>query len=551
MNKIFNKILYHKGDLFGAIIAGIIAFPQALAFGVASGFGAIAGLWGAIILSLTTGFLGENLPLVSGPTAPVAIVLASAYTFISGDISKLILILVMASMLQIIISLTSIPNLIKYVPYPVISGFLSGIGAIIIILQFPVLIGTIAKSSTLETLLHAGQILSNFDINSTILGLSTLFILFFTPKFISKIIPTQLFALIIMTAITYYFNIDVEKISAINATLPQLYLPKLNLEVLYSTFPIALTLAFVASNESLLTGVILDSLTKKKHNSKKLILMQGLGNFICAITGSMLGSAATMRSVAAVKNGAITKLTTILSALFLALVFFKCNWFISQIPICVLAAILIKIGLDIIDFKVFKILNFAPKDDFAVLFAVLFLTIFYNLIFAIAVGIVLSSLLYAKRTADATVIKEKENVDIYSDYEISIEQKSHYKIRILHLDGHFFFGSISQIVSHFDEMLETEYIILTYDAKTQLDMSAIFALEDIIVRLQSQNIKLLLVITREDVYKNITIMETIINQIGKNSLFDNEKDAIDTAILGLKKQGENLWKTQKKVYKYY
>ena len=540
MNKIFNKILYHKGDLFGAIIAGIIAFPQALAFGVASGFGAIAGLWGAIILSLTTGFLGENLPLVSGPTAPVAIVLASAYTFISGDISKLILILVMASMLQIIISLTSIPNLIKYVPYPVISGCLSGIGAIIIILQFPVLIGTIAKSSTLETLLHAGQILSNFDINSTILGLSTLFILFFTPKFISKIIPTQLFALIIMTAITYYFNIDVEKISAINATLPQLYLPKLNLEVLYSTFPIALTLAFVASNESLLTGVILDSLTKKKHNSKKLIFMQGLGNFICAITGSMLGSAATMRSVAAVKNGAITKLTTILSALFLALVFFKCNWFISQIPICVLAAILIKIGLDIIDFKVFRILNFAPKDDLAVLFAVLFLTIFYNLIFAIAVGIVLSSLLYAKRTADATVIKEKENVDIYSDYEISIEQKSHYKIRILHLDGHFFFGSISQIVSHFDEMLETEYIILTYDAKTQLDMSAIFALEDIIVRLQSQNIKLLLVITREDVYKNITIMETIINQIGKNSLFDNEKDAIDTAILGLKKQGENL-----------
>ena len=540
MNKIFNKILYHKGDLFGAIIAGIIAFPQALAFGVASGFGAIAGLWGAIILSLTTGFLGENLPLVSGPTAPVAIVLASAYTFISGDISKLILILVMASMLQIIISLTSIPNLIKYVPYPVISGFLSGIGAIIIILQFPVLIGTIAKSSTLETLLHAGQILSNFDINSTILGLSTLFILFFTPKFISKIIPTQLFALIIMTAITYYFNINVEKISAINATLPQLYLPKLNLEVLYSTFPIALTLAFVASNESLLTGVILDSLTKKKHNSKKLILMQGLGNFICAITGSMLGSAATMRSVAAVKNGAITKLTTILSALFLALVFFKCNWFISQIPICVLAAILIKIGLDIIDFKVFKILNFAPKDDLAVLFAVLFLTIFYNLIFAIAVGIVLSSLLYAKRTADTTVIKEKENVDIYSDYEISIEQKSHYKIRILHLDGHFFFGSISQIVSHFDEMLETEYIILTYDSKTQLDMSAIFALEDIIVRLQSQNIKLLLVITREDVYKNITIMETIINQIGKNSLFDNEKDAIDTAILGLKEQGENL-----------
>ena len=202
---------------------------------------------------------------------------------------------------------------------------------------------------------------------------------------------------------------------------------------------------------------------------------------------------------------------------------------VAEIPLAVLAGILIKISLDIIDFKVLKILKFAPKDDLTVLVIVLLLTVFYNLIFAIGVGIVLSSLLYAKRVADSTIIKEKQELDTYSDYEISIEQNSHYKIRILHLDGQFFFGSISQIVSHFDELLETKYIILTYNSNIELDMSAIFALEDIIVRLQSQNIKLFLVITNDTVREKIIEMHTITEQIGKESLFAEEKDAINIA----------------------
>ena len=122
-----------------------------------------------------------------------------------------------------------------------------------------------------------------------------------------------------------------------------------------------------------------------------------------------------------------------------------------------------------------------------------------------------------------------QELDTYSDYEISIEQNSHYKIRILHLDGQFFFGSISQIVSHFDELLETKYIILTYNSNIELDMSAIFALEDIIVRLQSQNIKLFLVITNDTVREKIIEMHTITEQIGKESLFAEEKDAINIA----------------------
>ena len=529
MENILKKCSFIKGEVFGAMIAGIIAFPQALAFGVASGFGASAGIWGAIILSFIVGLVGSKVPVISGPTAPVAIILASAFAVTSGKVSDVILILIMASILQILISLTSAPKLIKYVPYPVISGFLSGIGLIIIILQTPVLLGAVAKSSTIETLMNLPSLMNSISLHSTILGIATLLLLFFTPKFISRIIPVQLLVLVVMTVVAYYSGWDVAKISTMSVSFPKLIIPSFSIDLISKYFPLALTLAFVATSESLLTGVIIDSLTKHKHNSKQLISVHGIGNLICSLTGSMGGSAATMRSVAAVKNDAKTNLSSIISSIFLLIVLLKFSWFIVQIPICVLAGILIKIGLDIIDFKILKILKFAPKDDLTVLVIVLFLTVFYNLIFAIGVGIVLSSLLYAKRVADNTVIKEKQDFDTYSDYEISVEQSSHYKIRILHLDGQFFFGSISQIVSHFDELLETKYIILTYNSNNELDMSAIFALEDIIVRLQSQNIKLFLVITNDNVREKIIEMHTITEQIGEESLFKEEKDAITVA----------------------
>ena len=516
-----------KGDVFGAITAGIIAFPQALAFGVSSGFGAAAGIWGAVILSFVTGIIGCNLPLISGPTGPASIIIASAFATTSGNLSDVILILIMASILQIIISVTSVPKLIKYVPYPVISGFLSGIGLIIIILQIPPLLGGTCCSSTLQTLLKIPDILVFFNKHSAILGIFTLLLLFFTPKIIKKHIPVQLFALVTATFVSYFCGLNVEKISEINVSFPHMIVPEFSFNVIEKCFPISLTLAFVASCESLLTGVIMDSLTKKKHNSKRLIFSQGIGNLICSLTGSMGGSAATMRSVAAVKNGSTTKLSSIFSSIFLLLILFKFSWFIAQIPICVLAAILIKIGLDIIDFKVLNILKYAPKDDLAVLISVLFLTVFYNLIFAIGVGIVLSSLLYAKKVADKTKIREK--IDVYSDFETQIEQSTHYKIRILHLDGQFFFGSISQIVSHFDELLETKYIILTYNSNVELDMSAIFALEDIILRLKSQNINLLFVLSNENVFNKISNITAISEQIGYNSLFKDENAAIDFA----------------------
>ena len=531
--EIKEKLLTFKGDLFGGIIAAIIAFPQALAFGVASGMGAAAGIWGAIILSLMAGVLGCNLPLVSGPTGPTAIIIATIVGMASGNISSVISILVMAAIFQMIISLTSIPRMIKYVPYPVISGFLTGIGLIIIILQLAPLLGGVTQSSTIKALINYPLVFANINLHALGLGGVTLFILFFTPKFISKIVPVQLLALILMTGVASYFGFNVEKISSIVFSLPQFQMPHFTVDLIMRDIPTALTLAFIATSESLLTGIIMDSLTKIKHNSKRLIMAQGFGNLFCAITGSMVGAAATMRSVAAVKSGAKTRWAAILASGILVLVLFKFTSFISQIPICVLAAILIKIGYDILDLKVLKVLKYAPKDDLYVLIAVLLLTVFYNLIFALGIGIILAALLYAKRIADDTNVKitHYNHLD-YTPYEAKVEKDSHYKIRILHIDGQFFFGSITQIVSHFDVMLETEYIILNYSSNTELDMSAIFALEDIIVRLRDQKIKLLLVLPGEKVYEQIKSIE-VISQLGEDAIFTDENEAITTALSNL------------------
>lgn len=533
MANISEKSAELKGDIFGAIIATIIAFPQALAFGVASGLGASAGLWGAIILSLIAGILGSNLPFVSGPTGPSAIIVAVIVGEMSGNIDKVIPILIMAAVFQILISLTQIPKMVKYVPYPVISGFLTGIGLIIIILQLSPLLGGATFSSTIKVLMYYPELFSHINIQALILGVFTLGILFFTPKCITRFVPSQLLALVIMTGVSYYLGFDVEKISGVTFSIPHAHLPHFSLDMIMQCIPAALTLAFIATSESLLTGIIMDSLMKVKHNSKRLVASQGIGNLFCAVTGSMYGTAATMRSVAAVKIGAKTRVASILCAFIMAVLLFKFTGFISQIPICVLAAILIKIGYDILDLKVLKVLKYAPKDDLYVLLAVLFLTVFYNLIFALGLGIVLAALLYAKRVADNTNIKVNEyKPDAYTPYETKVERDSHYKIRILHIDGQFFFGSITQIVSHFDELLETEYIILNYSSNSELDMSAIFALEDIIVRLEAQKIKLCLVIPNEKVYNQIKSLK-IVSQLGEDAVLNDENTAIKNALTDL------------------
>lgn len=524
------------GDILGGLNAAIITLPQALAFGVATGFGASAGIWGAIILCLIAGVLGTKVPMISGVTGPVAIVVASVMHALNKDMGSVIFIIFMAGIFQILLSLSKLPEVVKYVPYPVISGFMNGVGVIIIIMQLNPLLGLPPCSNTIESLECVYNSLHAVNIEAFAIGALTLLIVFLFPKKWNKYVPSQILALIICTLISIKTGLNIPRIDQISISLPAIVMPHTNLHDLITYMHYAVTLAVILSSESLLTGLVCTSITKVQLPPRRLLSAQGLGNMFCALTGSLPGSAATMRTVAALKTGASTRLAAVVTPLVLVLLLYKFSGFVADIPLAVLAGILIKIGYDIIDTKFLKVIKLAPKDDLYVLTLVFLLTVFYNLIVAVGAGIVLAALLYAKKVADNAklVANEVYDKDIIK-LEKMLEKDYKHKIRVVHINGAFFFGSATQLISQFDEFLGTRYLILVYDSESLLDISAMFALEDIILRLKSQHIKTLMVIKNQEVYNQLKNYN-IVSQIGESRMFFDEIEAINHAKQSFKKR---------------
>ena len=358
-----NKLQVFAGDILGGLNAAIITLPQALAFGVATGFGASAGIWGAIILSVIAGVLGTKIPMISGVTGPVAIVVASIMHALNKDISSVIFIIFLAGILQVLLSLTKLPEIVKYVPYPVISGFMNGVGVIIIIMQLNPLLGIAPCSNTIESLEIVFKSFNNLNLQAFSIGLLTLLIVFLFPKKWNKYVPSQILALIICTIVSIKMGLNVSKISEISVALPAIQLPHTNLHDLITYLQYSITLAVILSSESLLTGLVCTSITKVQLPPKSLLSAQGIGNICCALTGTLPGSAATMRTVAALKAGASTKLAAVVTSFVLVLLIYKFSGFVAEIPLAVLAGILIKIGYDIIDTKFLRVIKLAPRDS--------------------------------------------------------------------------------------------------------------------------------------------------------------------------------------------
>ena len=528
------RLQIFSGDILGGLNAAIITLPQALAFGVATGFGASAGIWGAIILCFVAGELGTKVPMISGVTGPVAIVIASVMHALNQNFDTVVFIIFMAGILQILLSLTKLPEIVKYVPYPVISGFMNGVGVIIIIMQLNPLFGLKSCSNTIESLENLVKTGTSLNPQALAIGALALLIVFGFPKKWNKYVPSQILALILCTFISIKMGLNIERISQISVSLPSIHIPHTNLHDFIAYFHYSIILAIIFSSESLLTGLVCTSVTKVQVPPKRLLASQGIGNICCALTGNLAGSAATMRTVAALKTGATTRLAAVVTSLILVLLIYQFSGFVAKIPLSVLAAILIKIGYDIIDTKFLKVLKLAPKDDLYVLGLVFMLTVFYNLIVAVGAGITLSALLYAKRVADKAKLVDKiiYDKDIMK-IEKLLEHDSHHKIRVVHISGAFFFGSATQLISKFDEFLGTRYLIIVYDGDDTLDISAIFALEDIILRLKSQHIKVLMVIQNEAV-KNQLEQYEITKQI--KGVYTSEIDAINHAKALFKKK---------------
>ncbi len=515
------------GDLTGGLLGAVIALPQALAFGVAIGVGAASGLWGAVILCFIVGVFGCNQPLLSGPTGPAAIVTASALATLSGKPEALFAVIFLSGIFQIIISRTKLTDIVKYIPYPVISGFMNAVGTILIILQISPFLGNKSMATPLLALKNLSISLFCINEDALVIGLLTLAIIFWTPKKITNIIPSQILALVVSTIAAILFNMDLPTVQGVSAHLPQIVWADFsNLKTLIIP---ALIIAIVCSSESLLTNLVVDTLTKTSCNTNRMILSQGIGNLVCSLFGSIPGSGATMRSAAAIKAGGTTRLCAIVCATILLLIILFASDFANKIPLSALAAVLFKVGFDIVDTKLLKIVKYAPKQDLFVMITVFLLTIFYDIIIAVSTGIVLSALIFAKQLADKTNVKFKDINDKHIiELEKKLQDETGYKIRVVHILGELFFGSATQIISHFEEILGTKYLIICYESENTFDISAIFALEDIITRLKSQNIIPHLVIKNEQIFEQLEKLN-IAEQIGKENIFYKEEDAIEHA----------------------
>jgi len=558
-----------KGDLFGGITAGIVALPLALAFGAQTEMGAIAGLYGAIALGVLAAYFGGTPVQISGPTAPMTVVSAVIISEAIGRSGSLeaampmiLGIFFLAGILEALLGILRIGKTIKFIPYPVVSGFMSGIGVIIIISQIFPLVGAEAPAgSALGTFMSLGILDDVFSGSASILAFATVLLVYLAPKVI-KVVPSPLVALVIISGVAYFFmNGQVPVINDLTPGGVPTGLPKLHLSffsvytdmsTLLIIFEYAITLAALGAIDSLLTSVVADNITKTKHNSDRELIGQGIGNSVAALIGGLPGAGATMRTVINANSGAKTRLSGIVAGLLLLAILVGLSTLVGHIPNAVLAGILLTVGISIIDYKGFRHLRSMPKADAAVMIVVLLMTVFVGLLEAVAIGMVMSSLLFMKKISDvvehgasSAPLKSYAAEMPWNDEEEALEGIGN-RVYIKHLDGPLFFGFASRFQEMVKALPKTEVFILRMERVPYVDQSGLYAIEDAISDLRKEHVAVLFTGLHgqpEDMIKSINLVPGLIPD---EHCFDNFSDCTAWLKDYLQKTGtlKDIWQIQ-------
>lgn len=531
-----------RGDLFGGLTAGVVALPLALAFGLQSGMGAIAGLYGAIAIGIIAAWFGGTPTQISGPTGPMtvvsAVVIATAIEANGGNLEAamgtIICIFLLAGVFQILLGVLKIGQYIRYMPYPVISGFMSGIGVIIIVLQVFPFLGHTSPKKTFQIFSELPTILNDINIASVCLSLATIATIYIFPR-ITKLIPSALIALIGLTVVSTIMNIDVKIIGDIPEGLPSLKIDSLvNVDFSHPMLLIipALTLASLGTIDSLLTSIVADNMTKTQHNSNKELIGQGLGNMGAALIGGIPGAGATMRTVVNINSGGKTRISGVIHGLALLLVLLGAGAYAKLIPLPVLAGILITVGIGIIDYKGIKHIIHVPKSDSIIMLIVLSMTVFVDLLQAVAVGMVLASVLFMKKMSDIIELNSSTgSVDSFAREEVwpdetNISEHVREQVYIKHIDGPIFFGFASKFQEMLSSLPKVTVVIIRMSLVPYIDQSGIYALEDAVIALKKRGIIVLMTGIQGQPKDMLSGINFIPNLISDAHLFDDFLDCI-------------------------
>lgn len=512
-----------KNDIFGGVTAAVVALPLALAFGVASGAGATAGLYGAIILGFFASLLGGTSTQISGPTGPMTVITATAIVAFENDFQSVVMVIFLAGLIQISLGLIKIGKWVKYIPYPVISGFMSGIGVIIIILQINPFVGVEGYGSVMHTLVELPNTFHLANDQSLIIAYITLGIMFMTPTFISKFIPPALIALVFVTYYTMYMGYNIPTIGEIPMGLPEITIPSsFDILQLDTIITLSITLALLGSIDTLLTSLVADSMTKTKHKPNKELIAQGIGNSLCSLVGAIPGAGATMRTVINIKSGGSTRISGMVHSIMLLIIVLFLAPLAAKIPLSVLSGILIKVGFDILDYKFLNIMNKVSRHDLLIMLTVFLLTIFVDLIMAVGAGITFASILAIYKISKNTRMQTRHAKKKVS-FDIDVDNKD---TKILKVDGSLFFGTASVLDRKIDKINpNTKFIILDCLNVAFMDISAIFMIEEIISRSKDKNIETVLLLKHSDKRK---VLNVDTNEVYKNTkIYNNLESAVN------------------------
>lgn len=483
------------GELSGGLTAAIVALPLALAFGVASGLGAAAGIYGAIACGLFASLFGGTRAQVSGPTGPMTVVVATIVAGASGRPELVFAAVIVGGILQILFGYLNLGRLVRrYTPYPVVSGFMTGIGVIIVLIQVLPLFGLPGGGDVVEAISRFGTVITEMNLAALAIGASTLALIYLLPR-LHKKIPAVLVALVVATGLSLVFGLDIPRIGDIPSGLPSFVIPS----VTWADWQVILTggfyLAILGSIDSLLTSVVVDKILHTRHDSKQELIGQGLGNIVSGVIGGLPGAGATMRSVINVESGGRSHLSGIFHGLVLLAVLLGLGSLAAVVPLTCLAAILITVGVGIVDYRGLKSIGSAPWSDVIVMLAVLTLTVFVDLIIAVGVGVVAACVLFVYKLGEARFANHGRLEDLAETHgdHWTIDDEDGSVTYVYHLNTPLIFSeaeNFHEVMADIDQIDGVKRVLLSLQNSPVIDQSGAYALEEVHRQLKAKGIAL-------------------------------------------------------------
>jgi SulP family sulfate permease len=523
-----------RGDLMGGVTAGVVALPLALAFGEASGAGPIAGLWGAIFVGFFAALFGGTGAQVSGPTGPMVVVFAGVFASLSGDPRLVFAAVVLAGLFQIGMGVLRLGEYIRLVPYPVVSGFMSGIGVIIISLQMSRLFGHEPEGGgTIPALTAIPGSIANPVLPAVLVGGLALAIVFLWPKRWGKVVPGALAALVAGTLVSLVVP-GAPVLGDIPTGFPTLVVPTFSADTFGLVLEAAIILAVLGSIDSLLTSLVADNMTGTRHKSNIELVGQGVGNTVAGLFGAIPGAGATMRTVVNIRSGGQTRLSGMTHGLLLLAVVISLAPLAEKIPHAVLAGILVKVGYDIIDWAYLKRAHRGPRWDLILMALVLGLTVFVDLITAVAVGVVLAALAFVKQIADIQVaaLRDDKGAAGFLPEEKALLDAANGKVSLFDFaGGPLSFGAAADLGHHVREKARDGMaaIILDFSRVPTLDLSAAMAIDTIAADAKTNGRKVYITGMNEKVAGTLAALDAD-KHIGADYRFKSRLDALRHAL---------------------